>query len=42
MASNDVTRGFLTESVHTMTKFGLDPYANYSATCSTVKSCSSK
>ena len=29
MASNDVTRGFLTESVHTMNKFGLDPYANY-------------
>lgn len=42
MSMTDVTRGFLTESVHTMNKMGLDPYANYSATCSTVKSCSSK
>lgn len=29
MANTDVTRGFLTESVHTMNKMGLDPYANY-------------
>ena len=29
MSMTDVTRGFLTESVHTMNKMGLDPYANY-------------
>ena len=29
MSTENVTRGFLTESVNTMSKMGFDPYANY-------------